>query len=434
MVVGFLDNNIPANKGGYSIAPGQTRVLTFTIGALNRVVDTLSLEIEYRNQNYGGSGRVLKTQPKFRRVGLQDLQKITYTHPSGMVSYAMMRPPSQAACPDGSTSAPIILLLHGAGVDVDSSMTRDVSKTLPDMCAWQLYPSGVTTWCGDDWHIWGQRDVRAAKEAVAQWIKDVGWSGVGVDTGKLLVVGHSNGGQGVWHMLTHEPGDILAAAPASGYLSIPLYVPSTFWRPMDSRKRAVIEAASSSYRPDLLAPNFKGITVYQQHGSIDDNVPAYHSRFMHEIIGLTGVSSNYTELKGKGHWFDGIMTTDGLKRFYSEQLLDPKKPSLEELVSFDLIVPNPADISGRFGLVPLYVEEPGRLGKLSVTYGFKQIPTEIEVENMMAFKLEGNSNFGPVSIIDANSEQDASFAEASGTRVFRKDNGKWIEVRCRLLQ
>lgn len=76
----------------------------------------------------------------------------TFLHPSGIVSYATLRPPSpNANCRSPPTDPPILLSLHGAGVDVHSSSAQDVYAKLPDLCAWLLLPQGVTLWGGDDW-------------------------------------------------------------------------------------------------------------------------------------------------------------------------------------------------------------------------------------------------------------------------------------------
>jgi hypothetical protein len=77
---------------------------------------------------------------------------MTHLHPSGIVSHSILRAPSpNATCVDSSRPAPALIFLHGAGVEVDSSTIRNTFDQLPDLCAWVLCPSGVTTWSGDDW-------------------------------------------------------------------------------------------------------------------------------------------------------------------------------------------------------------------------------------------------------------------------------------------
>lgn len=67
---------------------------------------------------------------------------------------------------------------------------------------------------------WGAADVQAAVDAIPAWMQAVGWDGLGVSLDDWLVSGHSNGGQGTWFFLTHQPDKLIAAAPVSGYSSI----------------------------------------------------------------------------------------------------------------------------------------------------------------------------------------------------------------------
>ena len=151
-------------------------------------------------------------------------QQSRFLHPSGIVSYAVLRPPSlNASCKVVKQKLPIILSLHGAGVEADSPQNKESYDGLPDLCAWVVLPSGGTTWSGDDWrtfHIilpfisfgdadqttdrWGFSDVEAAIAAIPQWMKKVNWMRQGVALDKWVVSGHSNGGQGAWYALTHR--------------------------------------------------------------------------------------------------------------------------------------------------------------------------------------------------------------------------------------
>lgn len=76
-----------------------------------------------------------------------------YLHPSGIVSYAVIRPPSPSApcAPSPDNRVPILLALHGAGVEADNPQSKEQYDALPDLCSWLVLPSGVTSWSGDDW-------------------------------------------------------------------------------------------------------------------------------------------------------------------------------------------------------------------------------------------------------------------------------------------
>jgi hypothetical protein len=45
----------------------------------------------------------------------------------------------------------VLVVLHGAGLEADSERVRHMLDASPELCAWLLFPSGVTSWSGDDW-------------------------------------------------------------------------------------------------------------------------------------------------------------------------------------------------------------------------------------------------------------------------------------------
>jgi predicted peptidase len=165
----------------------------------------------------------------FNRRRLSEPHKVTHLHPSGIVSYSILRPPSLNAVGHSSTSKlPILLQLHGAGVEASWDMVSQSLNCMPDLRAWVVFPTGVTPWSADDWHAWGFADIQAAIDNIPSWIKNHKFGFIGVDTNCWIVSGHSNGGQGTWYTLTHHPDRVLGAAPVSGYLSIQQYVPYTY--------------------------------------------------------------------------------------------------------------------------------------------------------------------------------------------------------------
>lgn len=310
----------------------------------------------------------------------------------GIVSYAILRPPSpKATCRSGQKSAPVLLQLHGAGLEADNYLVAHALDSLPDLCAWVLFPTGVTPWSADDWHTWGFADIRAAIDSIPAWIKASQWDGVGVNTDKWLVSGHSNGGQGTTYTMTHWPDNIIGAAPVSGYLSIPKYIPYTFWRPMEPKKRAVVDASLNSWRLDLLMENAEDIPIQQQHGSADDNVPVYHSRLMYQLIEESGSStSKYAEISGAGHWFDGVMTTDSLREFYTS-ILDNESNGTKNDGNFSLVVANPVDFGSKGGFRILLLKDPGQLGKMHISSNHDGGPTTIiKTENVLQFSVDTN--------------------------------------------
>jgi predicted esterase len=307
-------------------------------------------------------------------------------------------------------------------------MVYDVIKDLPPLCAWILFPSGVNPWSADDWHTFGFNDVLASITAIPSWIVHTGWAGVGVDKEKWFVGGHSNGGQGTWFTLLHHPDKVFAASPLSGYLSIQSYVPYTLWRPtIAPKKRAVLDATGASFHAGLLASNAKGIPVLIQHGGEDDNVPVYHSRLMTQLLGEAGVESTFVEVPGQGHWWDGVVTTDVLVDFYKEQF---GRAHVERNVPrrFKVIVANPVDHSGMYGVRVLYLLEYGELGRVVVEWDEEEMVWRFETENVMALKWNGEK-LGSSVVVDG---MKIGLGDPGMTHVWRDESGKWtVKVTAR---
>lgn len=292
------------NSKNLIVVAGQTRPIAFDIALPAQDISTLTYNITYRTTK-DTHIFTLQAVQKLNRVAMYRPHKVTYRHPGGMVSYTMLRPPARnATCRPGQKRLPVLLGLHGAGVEADDPMVTGSLDPISDICAWVLFPTGVTPWSGDDWHNWGFADIEAAIEAIPSWIEYVGWTGLDVEPDRWIVTGHSNGGQGTWYALTHRPDKIIAAAPVSGYASIQKYVSYELWQPADPRRIAVLSASLNSYRHELLMANVRGIPIQQQHGEIDDNVPAYHSRFLAEHLILAGANSSYNEVPQQNHWWE----------------------------------------------------------------------------------------------------------------------------------
>ena len=287
---------------------------------------------------------------------------------------------------DPGQRLPIQLNLHGAGLEADSPQVRHMLDPLPDLRAFVLSPSGVTPWSGDDWHDWGFADVKAATASVPDWIQQVGWQGTQADPDRWFVSGHSNGGQGTLYALTHYPDNIIGAAPVSGYISIQKYVPYQTWTEADSRVTHAVQSSLQTFRHELLVENFKGIPVLQQHGSDDDNVPTFHSRRLYQLTSQTGQKQSryYVELTGKGHWYDGVMTTPALRDFYAHCLAREAR-RVELPRQFQIVVANPADMESRGGLQVDQLLTPDQLGKVNVTWDAVSSSVYLDTSNVRRF-------------------------------------------------
>lgn len=127
--------------------------MKFRVEKLRSNSTALGLEFRYRIEGEPSDRWVPATRELNKITHWHLLQKYTFLHPSGIVSYAVIRPPSPAApCTSSPVSQlPILLALHGAGVEADSPQSKEQYDALPDLCSWLLLPSGVTSWSGDDW-------------------------------------------------------------------------------------------------------------------------------------------------------------------------------------------------------------------------------------------------------------------------------------------
>ena len=423
----FLDRPVHLLKG-------QSRPVAFTIGLLSEdkawEVDAeqrVSFKLTLKYRPHSRQSQVIHQQTialALQSRSTFEPHKFTFLHPSGSVSYAVLRPPSSKALETNLTVFPVMLNLHGAGLEADSYDVRHMLDGAPDVAAWTLFPTGMNPWSGDDWHTWGFADVKAAVEAIPSWLTATNWKGPGVNVDRWFVSGHSNGGQGVWFILTHQPDKVIAATPASGYTSIQNYVPYTIWHDADPRASFIIQSALVSYRLELLVSNFDGVPILQQHGSADDNVPAYHSRLMSELLARSLLPSTYVELPGKGHWYDGIMTTEPLKRFYDAQLQGTKSDDDRLSECFTIIAPHTHDMGCRGGLCVDQLETPDALGRLDVVRDGDRL-WEITTSNIHRFHVDASGLDNSIFVIDG---KDFEGRELAGTTTWlvRSPGSVWM--------
>lgn len=168
------------------------------------------------------------------------------------------------------------------------------------------------------------------------------------------------------------------------------YVPFTMWQTSDASLAATLQTARQSFKHELLVDNFAGTPIFQQHGSDDDNVPAYHSRLMHELISQHGWSSQYNELPGKGHWFDGALTTDPLTEFYHCHAGEPNaRDILPE--AFSMVIPPSGDMGSRAGIIVDQLQSPDRFGRLRITRDVDRSTWAIHTRNIRRFHFDSSA-------------------------------------------
>lgn len=135
------------------LAPRQSRPLALEIATSEKNSSDVCVEVLYTAEHSPAVLRIEGIRHVFSSRELTQPQKITYLHPGGVVSYAILRPPSKKALhkSESDTKLPVVIGLHGARVETDSDLVRNTFAGAPDLQAWVLFPSGVTSWSGDDW-------------------------------------------------------------------------------------------------------------------------------------------------------------------------------------------------------------------------------------------------------------------------------------------
>lgn len=167
-----------------------------------------------------------------------------------------------------------------------------------------------------------------------------------------------------------------------------------------------------------------------QHGSADDNVPAFHSRRMNQLISqkhLGPPSPKYTELDGKGHWFDGVMTTPGLLFFYQNVLGGPLiKPEVPQ--TFSVVIADPGDMGSKYGLFVDQKLHPDRLGRVDAITDKVALSWSLQTSNISRFHIDTSCINGVIPrrmVIDSCSVRLPTESESDKFSFCRAESGAW---------
>lgn len=183
-----------------------------------------------------------------------------------------------------------------------------------------------------------------------------------------------------------------------------------------------------SYRHELFTDNFAGIPILAQHGSNDENVPVYHSRRLKQLMGGSGWSSNYAELADKGHWFDGIMTTEPMRTFYENISDVGAKQALPNIFSF--VVPSSGDMGTRGGIAVDQLESPDQLGKITVVRSHESSKWTLTTSNIHRFHFSWPQfEFQIPSMIEIDGfllPLPSEVPAAANSGLLRTSDGTWV--------
>ncbi|KAJ3034657.1 hypothetical protein HDV00_004796 [Rhizophlyctis rosea] len=311
--------------------------------------------------------------------------KITFLDYDRSVHFAMALPPKNTCEQYPEKRCPVILALHGAGVEASSSYWTDSYRQQDS--AWNSMVSAVISAFeerltdqhlrGYDWHGPSYWNIETALDALRMrpGVPDNLLQSVGVNRERQIYAGHSNGGQGAWWLLSHYPDKALAGLPAAGYIKIQFYIPY-FMRIGDAYAdpllRGILESAIAEHDIDLYSSNMAGIPILARTGGSDDNVPPLHSRRLIRMVNEWSRrtnAANLSEIPNQGHWFSGVVDDEIMQSFLDTSIQKASAQGLELPplpTAFSLSTLNPASTGSKGGIRILQLEVPFRLGTIRV--------------------------------------------------------------------
>jgi pimeloyl-ACP methyl ester carboxylesterase len=206
---------------------------------------------------------------------LRHLDPLQQTYWAPHPSASLLLPPTNISSRPTQFTTPV-LALHGAGVSLHSEFwTNAIPK---QKHSWVIVPGGGSAW-GYDWQGPSLQDALAAVDTLRARYPDMAPG--------LVVLGHSNGGQGTLHIASRFPDLVRSLLPAAAYQSAPLYVANAYAYGVhfsDPALMAILHASLAGTENDLFFGNLVRSRVTLVHGGADTNVPSYHSASTVQII------------------------------------------------------------------------------------------------------------------------------------------------------
>jgi len=383
-----------------TVTPAQTVTVPVKLiqnSPLNSDLDSLDLTVSITMQSNAGEVTIAKNariplthKPAFWNGSSNDQGLYAYMYSylaeDGTVQMAAATPPRRAAkVPDQDASLPpLILTLHGAGVDVrDLFFSNSIQRQEEN---WVVLPTGRTPW-GYDWQLASLQAADAAVAAFnkhlyglpASWTKEEkhAWQ---FDPQKLFVMGHSNGGQGAWYRLSRFPDHAIGGMVGSAYSKVSDYV-SFAWKVgrhhTDPALQGILHSSLTMFENDLYSSNLAGLNLLVKFGSADANVPPWNPKDLAMVVdgwnrrsGLTD-KVKVSEVAGRPHWWDTLFSEHDVQEAIEAACSSSKNAGYKMPVvpqNFTLTVFNPAEAGSKGGWRISEVEIPGRLAKLEVNY------------------------------------------------------------------
>ncbi|KAF7359398.1 Transmembrane protein [Mycena sanguinolenta] len=432
-----------------TLAPSQTRIIPLHIIQTAQFTrPTLSIKLTLTSSD---TNRTL-TLPVVHSVKhLPAWSSGNLSAISGTYFYGQEMPTAFSAFPpllentEHQEPQPPILCLHGAGVDIASPFWID---SLPrQQHSWLVTPSGRTAWVravsilliiilliivnhrklkGLDWHgpsakdAWGSVDALVAILAV-----NPSWHTRKLADGmRVVLMGHSNGGQGAWYLASRFPDRVLGVVPAAAYIKSQSYVPLIMSRSahfIDPAVRAILESSLTPDDNDLFLSNLVDMPVLAVHGGNDDNVPVWHSREAVNVLLSWNAEANVTEDPRQLHWYPSVLKNNQVQTFLDDvlQKASHRRPRSK---TFTLTVAVPAESGSLHGWRIERLSVPGRLGRLTVdTLAGNEI--RIVTSNVDRFSISTDvwDDIGSLRVDNAALELQQDPGSTAGVITFERD-------------
>ncbi|KAG8805334.1 hypothetical protein FRC17_005560, partial [Serendipita sp. 399] len=412
----------------FRLAPLQTRILPLRLRQTTPYYgDSVMLSIIAQQGRHRATLPELTTtrvsitipivQKRRWRLG-GETYKATY-HLGTTPFYYMVKAPKHC-----NRTAPALLAIHGAGVETDNPFWTSSIRT--QNSSWVIFPTGRTPW-GFDWHGPSSLDVWGAFHAFREILEQNElWKACSIDYHQVLLIGHSNGGQGVWYHASRFPDKVIAVAavPAAAYIKSQQYVPLSLSHGAhfaDVKLRMILEAALQPDDNDIFLSNLAVVPILATHGGNDRNVPTWHSRELISVLRSwnTYADTRYYEVDNEPHWWDTVLSSDTVQDFIEETLTSHR--SRHRTSAFTLTTLIPEETGSMHGFRILDIATPGLLARLRVRRSGDDVA--VSTVNTRQFSLDTEC-WGAISSITVDA-QVVSFRPSANNLWFAKDNGTW---------
>ncbi|KAG9003012.1 hypothetical protein FRB93_011299 [Tulasnella sp. JGI-2019a] len=418
------------NDPTFNISSGQTRRISLKINQAKAISDLPNLDLTIRFSSRNTSSRQITLIARINLHHIPALQSMTpddlatlsplkQTYWAPHASQALIVPPLHIGAP---YTTPIIAL-HGAGVELTNPFWP---AAIPRQDrSWVIIPSGGSSW-GYDWRGPSLQDILAAVSALRVREPDM--------PAGLVVIGHSNGGQGTFHLASRYPDLVHSSMPAAAYQSAPLYVPETYshgryW--VDPTLDSILKSSTAGGDNDRFLGNLVRGRVRVVHGGDDGNVPVWHGRAAVQTVKDWSLNSDIEliEVPQKDHWFADVFTHPQRSAIIADFASTAVKKT-EFPQSFTLTVLWPRESGAMGGYRILDTKIHGRFASARIVNGTIVRSTNIRI---LSYQHPVGVGLRPAEIV-LDSQPIQLGDSASGETLFRlTDGGTWEEVQQPLL-